>query len=341
MILLLATGLVSIIQRIISPPKLNINTSIGSELRYGENPHQKATLYITDRSISGAANAELLQGKELSYNNIADADAAYKLIQEFDEPTVAIIKHANPCGVASAGNLAEAYEKALSCDKTSAFGGIIAMNRELDVETARLITDIFTEVIIAPSVSGEAAKIISAKKNLRLLITGEQKSEDNGFEGGFEIKTVLGGLLVQSHDDIVLDENKLQVPTKRKPTDSEMEDLIFAFKMCKHVKSNAIVLVRDKATIGIGAGQMSRLDSSRIAAIKAKDAGLLGEDEKSPVLASDAFFPFADGLISAAELASVTAVIQPGGSIRDEEAIKAADERDIAMVFTGIRHFNH
>lgn len=306
-------------------------------LRYGENPHQKAALYVLDNPVPGVASARQIQGKELSYNNIADTDAAFDLVSEFSEPAVAIIKHANPCGVAVGNNLSEAYEKALASDPVSAYGGIIAFNRKIDGDVAELVAKLFVEVIIAPDADEKALEIIGKKKNLRLLLTGEMP--ELGREDML-VKSVAGGLLVQTRDNIILNKNDLKIVTKRKPTDKEMEDLIFAFTVCKHTKSNAIVLVKDKATIGVGAGQMSRIDSSRIASWKAKETATSVPDAKGSVLASDAFFPFADGLISAAE-SGITAVIQPGGSIRDDEVIKAADERNIAMVFTGIRHFRH
>lgn len=311
-----------------------------SELRYGENPHQKAALYAAQAVPSGLAGAELVQGKALSYNNIGDADGALALISEFHDhaPTVAIIKHANPCGVATADTLAAAYREAKACDPVSAFGGIIALNRPLDAETAAVITELFTEVIIAPG-ADEAAKAIVAKKpNLRLLIAPLADPA----RPGLVLKTVSGGLLVQSRDNLLMGE--LQVVTKRQPTAQELADMGFAWIVAKHVKSNAIVYAKNGATAGIGAGQMSRLDSARIAAWKARDAAeAAGWDESKTLgsaVASDAFFPFADGLIAAAE-AGATAVIQPGGSMRDAEVIAAADERGLAMAFTGLRHFNH
>ncbi|MGO4833624.1 bifunctional phosphoribosylaminoimidazolecarboxamide formyltransferase/IMP cyclohydrolase, partial [Rhizobiaceae sp. 2RAB30] len=279
-----------------------------------------------------------------SYNNINDTDAAFELVGEFDPAAtaaVAIIKHANPCGVAEGASLAEAYRKALRCDPVSAFGGIVAVNRLLDAEAAEEIVKVFTEVIIAPEASEEAQAIIAAKKNLRLLLTGGLPDPR---APGMMVKSVAGGLLVQSRDNAVVDGLDLKVVTRRAPTPAEMTDLRFAFRVAKHVKSNAIVYVREGATVGIGAGQMSRVDSSRIAARKAEDATRaagLGESlAKGSVVASDAFFPFADGLLSAIE-AGATAVIQPGGSMRDEDVIAAADEHGIAMVFTGVRHFRH
>ncbi len=313
-------------------------------MRYGENPHQQAGFYVTGEKRPGVATAKQLQGKQLSYNNINDTDAAFELVGEFDPAAtaaVAIIKHANPCGVAEGASLAEAYRKALRCDPVSAFGGIVAVNRLLDAEAAEEIVKVFTEVIIAPEASEEAQAIIAAKKNLRLLLTGGLPDPR---APGTMVKSVAGGLLVQSRDNAVVDGLDLKVVTRRAPTPAEMTDLRFAFRVAKHVKSNAIVYVREGATVGIGAGQMSRVDSSRIAARKAGDATRaagLGESlAKGSVVASDAFFPFADGLLSAIE-AGATAVIQPGGSMRDEDVIAAADEHGIAMVFTGVRHFRH
>ena len=313
-------------------------------LRYGENPHQTAAFYATPDKRPGVSTARQLQGKELSYNNINDTDAAYECIGEFDaERTAAcvIVKHANPCGVAEGSNLVEAYRRALACDSTSAFGGIIAMNRPLDADTAREITKIFTEVIIAPDASEEAIAIIGGKKNLRLLLAG---SLPDPRAPGLTAKTVAGGLLVQSRDNAVVDDMTFKVVTRRAPTDAEMRDLKFAFRVAKHVKSNTIIYARDLATVGIGAGQMSRVDSARIAARKAQDAAhelkLAEPLTKGSVVASDAFFPFADGMLACIE-AGATAVVQPGGSMRDDEVIKAADEHGIAMVFTGTRHFRH
>jgi phosphoribosylaminoimidazolecarboxamide formyltransferase/IMP cyclohydrolase len=314
-----------------------------SIMRYGENPHQWAGFYVTGERRPGVATARQAQGKQLSYNNINDTDAAFELVGEFDPATaaVAIVKHANPCGVASGETLKEAYEKAYRCDPVSAFGGIVALNRTLDADAAAEIVKIFTEVIIAPDVTPEAETIIAAKKNLRLLIAGGLPDPR---ADGTTVKSVGGGLLVQSRDNATVDDLELRVVTKRAPTEAEMADLRFAFRVAKHVKSNAIVYVKDGATVGIGAGQMSRVDSSRIAARKAEDAAEaagLGESlAKGSVVASDAFFPFADGLLAAVE-AGATAVIQPGGSMRDDEVIAAADEHGIAMVFTAVRHFRH
>ncbi|TPN17909.1 bifunctional phosphoribosylaminoimidazolecarboxamide formyltransferase/IMP cyclohydrolase [Mesorhizobium sp. B2-3-3] len=313
-------------------------------MRYGENPHQVAGFYVNGDKRPGVATARQLQGKQLSYNNINDTDAAFELAGEFDparSAAVAIIKHANPCGVAEGASLRAAYAKALACDPVSAFGGIVAMNRTLDAEAAEEIVKTFTEVIIAPDATDEAAAIVAAKKNLRLLVTGGLPDPR---AAGTMVKSVAGGLLVQGRDNAVVDDLELKVVTKRAPTPAEMADLKFAFRVAKHVKSNAIVYARDGATVGIGAGQMSRVDSSRIAARKALDAaetaGLSEPLTKGSVVASDAFFPFADGLLSAIE-AGATAVIQPGGSMRDDDVIAAADEHGIAMVFTGVRHFRH
>jgi phosphoribosylaminoimidazolecarboxamide formyltransferase / IMP cyclohydrolase len=317
---------------------------LDSVMRYGENPHQTAGFYLTGERRPGVATARQLQGKQLSYNNINDTDAAFEQVAEFDpalSAAVAIVKHANPCGVAIAPTLKAAYEKALACDPVSAFGGIVAVNRTLDAEAAEEIVKIFTEVIIAPDVTPEAEAIVAARKNLRLLVAGGLPDPR---AAGTTVKSVAGGLLVQSRDNAVVDDLELKVVTRRAPDEAEMADLRFAFRVAKHVKSNAIVYARDGATVGIGAGQMSRVDSSRIAARKAEDAaGAAGMAEpltKGSVVASDAFFPFADGLLAAVE-AGATAVVQPGGSMRDDEVIAAADERGIAMVFTGVRHFRH
>jgi phosphoribosylaminoimidazolecarboxamide formyltransferase / IMP cyclohydrolase len=314
------------------------------ELRYGENPHQTAAFYRTPEARFGVATARQAQGKQLSYNNINDTDAAFECVAEFDPARAAacaIIKHTNPCGVAEGESLIEAYRKALACDPVSAFGGIVALNRPLDAEAARAITEIFTEVIIAPDASDDAIAIVGAKKNLRLLIAGGLPDPR---ARGLTAKTVAGGLLVQSRDNAVVDDMDLKPVTKRAPSNAELRDLRFAFRVAKHVKSNTIVYAKDSATVGIGAGQMSRIDSARIAARKAQDAAqAAGRKEpatKGSVVASDAFFPFADGLLVAIE-AGATAVIQPGGSVRDDEVIKAADDHGIAMVFTGTRHFRH
>jgi phosphoribosylaminoimidazolecarboxamide formyltransferase/IMP cyclohydrolase len=305
------------------------------EMRYGENPHQQAAFYVSrDESEASIATARQLQGKELSYNNIADSDAALECVKAFaDRPACVIVKHANPCGVAEAGNLLAAYDRAYKTDPESAFGGIIAFNRELDAQTAKAIVERqFVEVIVAPSASAEAEAAVAAKKNVRLLVCGEWPARP---VQRLDYKKVVGGLLVQDADLALHD--KLEVVTRRQPTEREMADLMFAWKVAKFVKSNAIVYARDLATVGVGAGQMSRVNSSRIAAIKAEMAGL---EVKGSVVASDAFFPFADGLLSAAE-AGATAVIQPGGSMRDKEVIEAADAKGLAMVLTGMRHFRH
>jgi phosphoribosylaminoimidazolecarboxamide formyltransferase / IMP cyclohydrolase len=318
--------------------------TLAEPLRYGENPHQQASFYRTPDLRYGVATARQVQGKQLSYNNINDTDAAYECVAEFEPKRTAacvIVKHANPCGVAEGASLVEAYRKALACDPVSAFGGIVALNQQLDAEAARAITEIFTEVIIAPDASEEAIAIVGAKKNLRLLVTGGLPDPRSA---GTTVKSVAGGLLVQSRDNAVIDDMTLMVVTKRPPTNAELTDLAFAFRVAKHVKSNTIVYAKDLATVGIGAGQMSRVDSARIAARKAQDAaqaaGLKEPATKGSVVASDAFFPFADGLLVAVE-AGATAVIQPGGSVRDDEVIKAADDHGIAMVFTGTRHFRH
>jgi len=317
------------------PPALTLQYHKAQGMRYGENPHQKAAFYV-EKNIAEASisTARQLQGKELSYNNIADTDAALECIKQFGEgPACVIVKHANPCGVALGGNLLEAYQRAFSTDPESAFGGIIAVNRELDVETARAIVEKqFVEVIIAPKVSAAASEVIAAKKNVRLLECGEWPAEN---APRYDFKRVNGGLLVQDAD--LLLSNELQVVTQRVPTAKEREDLEFAWRVAKFVKSNAIVYGKDGMTIGVGAGQMSRVNSARIAAIKAEHAGL---EVKGAAMASDAFFPFRDGIDNAAA-AGITAVIQPGGSIRDEEVIAAADEHNIAMIFTGMRHFRH
>jgi len=314
------------------------------ELRYGENPHQTASFYRAPGERFGVATARQLQGKELSYNNINDTDAAYECIGEFDPKRTAacvIVKHANPCGVAEGASLLDAYQKALACDPTSAFGGIVALNGKLDADAAKAITEIFTEVIIAPGATAEAIKIVAAKKNLRLLLAGGLPDPR---AKGLTVKSVAGGLLVQSRDNAVVDEMQLKTVTKRAPSAKELDDMRFAFRVAKYVKSNTIVYAKDRATVGIGAGQMSRVDAARIAARKAEDAAkeskLAAPLTKGSVVASDAFFPFADGLLVAIE-AGATAVIQPGGSVRDDEVIAAADAHNVAMVFTGTRHFRH
>ncbi len=312
-------------------------------LRYGENPHQSAAFYSNPADPRrGLAQATQIQGKELSYNNLNDTDAALELSAEFaDGPAIAIIKHANPCGVATGKTLREAYLRALSCDPVSAFGGIIAASQTLDAETAGEIAKLFVEVVIAPDIDAKAREILAAKKNVRVLTTGKLPDPE---APGMVLKSLAGGYLLQTRDAGRLKASDLKVVTKKQPTDAQIRDMLFAFTVAKHVKSNAIVYVKDGATVGIGAGQMSRVDSSRIAAWKALEAAkAAGESEtraKGSVVASDAFFPFADGLLAAAE-AGATAVIQPGGSIRDDEVIEAADDAGLAMVFTGVRHFRH
>jgi phosphoribosylaminoimidazolecarboxamide formyltransferase/IMP cyclohydrolase len=313
-------------------------------LRYGENPHQKAVVYAGPIKRAGVLSARQMQGKELSYNNINDTDAAFELVSEFDPkvPAVAIIKHANPCGVAIGKTVADAYRRAFACDSVSAFGGIIAVNQALDGPTAEAITEILTEVVIAPNANEDALKVFAKKKNLRLLLTGGLPDPK---QTGVMVRTVAGGLLVQDRDIGRITAADLKVVTKRQPSEHEIRDLLFAFTVCKHVKSNAIIYAKNGATVGIGAGQMSRVDSARIARRKAEDAAAAAGGKAEPetigsVCASDAFFPFADGLLQAAQ-AGATAVIQPGGSVRDDEVIKAADEADLAMVFTGMRHFRH
>jgi phosphoribosylaminoimidazolecarboxamide formyltransferase/IMP cyclohydrolase len=326
------------------PDTLSVPLRKGAELRYGENPHQSAALYLPiGPSARGIAQAEQLQGKELSYNNYNDADAALELVSEFRDgpPTVVIVKHANPCGVATGETLIEAYQAALACDSVSAFGGIIAVNRPLDGPTAEAMTGIFTEVVAAPAADQEARAVFARKRNLRLLITGDLPDPKRP---GLMLKSIAGGMLVQSRDNGQVVEGDLKVVTRRAPTLQELADCRFAWTVAKHVKSNAIVYAKDGATAGIGAGQMNRLESARIAAWKAKDAAeKAGWDQPRTIgsaVASDAFFPFADGLLAAVE-AGATAVIQPGGSMRDAEVIAAADEAGLAMVFTGMRHFRH
>ncbi|MDF2493572.1 bifunctional phosphoribosylaminoimidazolecarboxamide formyltransferase/IMP cyclohydrolase [Sphingomonas sp.] len=326
------------------PATLPFTLEAPTVLRYGENPHQQAAFYRpAGPSTPGIGQARQVQGKELSYNNLNDADAALELVSEFRDadPTCVIVKHANPCGVATGASLAEAYEAAFACDTVSAFGGIIALNRTLDAATAKAITGIFTEVVVAPDADEEAIALFAAKKNLRLLLTG---SLPDPARGGLTAKTIAGGWLVQSRDNGVLSDDMLKVVTKRQPTAQELADCRFAWTVAKHVKSNAIVYAKDGSTAGVGAGQMNRLESARIAAWKAKDAadkaGWGTPRTIGSAVASDAFFPFADGLLAAVE-AGATAVIQPGGSIRDAEVIAAADEAGLAMVFTGMRHFRH
>jgi len=320
------------------PQHLSLTMRKKQDLRYGENPHQKASFYIeVDPPHASIADAEQLQGKELSYNNIADTDAAIECVWAFDDPACCIVKHANPCGVAEAESIADAYELAYATDPTSAFGGIITFNRELDADTAERITSRqFVEVIAVPSVSDAAREICSAKANLRLLVLGNHSLDQ---QPQWDFKRVTGGMLVQNRDPSrhVFSPNALSVVSARAPNEQEMSDLLFAWRVVKCVKSNAIVYARDRQTIGVGAGQMSRIYSARIAAIKAADEDLI---VAGSVMASDAFFPFRDGLDSAAEM-GITAVIQPGGSMRDEEVIASANEHNMAMVFTGMRHFRH
>ncbi|MGH6613007.1 bifunctional phosphoribosylaminoimidazolecarboxamide formyltransferase/IMP cyclohydrolase [Sphingomonas sp.] len=324
------------------PETLPVTLKRSASLRYGENPHQSAAFYTaTGPHARGIGQARQIQGKELSYNNLNDADAALELVAEFRDaaPSVVIVKHANPCGVATAATLEEAYAAAFACDTVSAFGGIIALNRTLDEATARAISGIFTEVVVAPDADDAALAIFAAKKNLRLLLTG---ALPNAARTGLQAKSITGGWLVQTRDNGAVPE--LKVVTKRAPTDAELADCRFAWTVAKHVKSNAIVYAKDGSTAGIGAGQMNRLESARIAAWKAKDAadkaGWASPRTIGSAVASDAFFPFADGLLAAVE-AGATAIIQPGGSIRDDEVIAAADEAGLAMVFTGMRHFRH
>ena len=323
------------------PERLTLTAERQMVTRYGENPHQEAAFYKTGNPRPGVATALQIQGKELSYNNIADADAAFELIAEFEEPAIAIIKHANPSGVAIATSLAEAYQKAFICDQVSAFGGIVAANRPLDRAVAEAIAEVFTEVVIAPGADEEAKELLAAKPNLRLLLTQGLPAPS---EPGLMIRSIAGGLLTQSRDAETSSTLSLKTVTARTPDLQEQSDLRFAFTVAKHVKSNAIVFAKNGATVGIGAGQMSRLDSVRIAKSKAADAAVsIGHPPpltEGSVMASDAFFPFADGLDAALDAGAV-AVIQPGGSVRDDEVIAAADRRNAAMVFTGRRHFRH
>jgi phosphoribosylaminoimidazolecarboxamide formyltransferase / IMP cyclohydrolase len=322
------------------PHRLTIAGTLRQSLRYGENPHQQAAFYV-NATRSGVATARQLQGKELSYNNLADTDAAFECVAEFEKPTVAIIKHANPCGVASAGTLAEAWDLAFRCDPISPYGGIVAVNRTLDVAAADKIAAILTEVIVAPDATEAAIAAVARRRNLRLLLTGGMPDP---LASGWTFRSLSGGFLAQTRDTGRVQAGDLKVVTKRAPTEAELADLLFAFTVCKHVKSNAIVYARDGATVGIGSGQPNRVDSARIAAWKsefaATTAGLPQRLTEGSVVASDAFFPFADGL-EAAAAAGATAVIQPGGSVRDAEVIAAADAAGLAMVFTGMRHFRH
>jgi phosphoribosylaminoimidazolecarboxamide formyltransferase/IMP cyclohydrolase len=317
------------------PATLTLSGTLKQTLRYGENPHQSAAFYTAPPARFGVATATQIQGKELSYNNFNDTDAAFECVAEFADPTIVIVKHANPCGVATATRIEDAWDAALACDPVSAFGGIVALNRNLDGATAAKIATIFTEVIIAPDADDAARDVLAKKKNLRLLLTGGLP--DPSASGERTFKSLAGGFLLQSRDAGRITPENLQIVTKRAPTEAEIADLIFAFRVCKHVKSNAIVYAKNSSTIGVGAGQMNRVDSARIAAWRGAAAKL---DFANCVVASDAFFPFADGL-EAAISAGAKAVIQPGGSIRDAEVIAAADEAGIAMVFTGMRHFRH
>lgn len=329
---------------IAQPRHRSFSGKLSQTMRYGENPHQTAAFYSNSKADCSIANATQIQGKQLSYNNVNDANAALDLVSEFDpedKAAVAIIKHANPCGVALSDSLVNAYQKALACDPVSAFGGIIAINKTLDKETAQALVKIFTEVIVVPDADEEARAIIGTKKNLRLLLTGEMSDPRRQI---VQAKTIAGGLLTQSNDNFCADDLELKTVTENQPSKAEIADMIFAFKVAKHVKSNAIVYAKDLATVGIGAGQMSRVDSARIAHQKAMDAakqaGLPNPATKGSVVASDAFFPFADGLLSAVE-AGATCVIQPGGSMRDQEVIDAANNAGISMMLTGVRHFRH
>ena len=322
------------------PTRLTLAGERRQILRYGENPHQTAAFYAGGPARPGIATAEQLQGKELSFNNLNDTDAAFELVAEFaDKPACVIVKHANPCGVALGDDLYDAYQRALACDTESAFGGIIAVNRALDAKTAEAVAELFAEVVIAPAIDDGAKAVLAAKKNLRVLVTGALPDPT---APGMTVRSLAGGYLLQGRDAGLVGD--LKVVTKRAPTTTEMADLTFAFTVAKHVKSNAIVYAKAGATVGVGAGQMSRVNSSRIAAWKAQDAARVAGDADSwaigSVVASDAFFPFADGLMAAAD-AGATAIIQPGGSVRDDEVIAAADERGLAMVFTGMRHFRH
>jgi len=323
------------------PERLTIAAERVQTLRYGENPHQKAAFYSDGSKRPGVATARMVQGKELSYNNIGDTEAAYECVAEFKEPAVVVIKHANPCGVAVARNQHDAYLKAYACDPVSIFGGIVAVNTTLEAKTAEDLSKLFLEVVIAPDATPEALAILARKKNVRVLLAGTLPDPTTA---GMTLRSVAGGYLFQTRDNGHVSKADLKVVTKRTPTAQELDDLLFAFTVCKHVKSNAIVYAKDGATVGVGAGQMNRRDSSRIAAIRAAESGELAKLPQSPaigsVVASDAFFPFADGLLAAAE-AGATAVIQPGGSMRDNEVIEAADKAGLAMVFTGMRHFRH
>ena len=310
-------------------------------LRYGENPHQQAAFYSDGSKRPGIATARMVQGKELSYNNIGDTEAAYECVAEFKQPAVVVVKHANPCGVAIGQDQYSAYLKAYACDPVSIYGGIVALNTTLDARTAEDLAKRFLEVVIAPDATPEALAVLARRQAVRVLLAGTLPDPSSA---GMTLKSVGGGYLLQTRDNGHVKKSDLKVVTRRAPTAKELDDLLFAFTVCKHVKSNAIVYAKDGATVGVGAGQMNRRDSSRIAAIRAAEAGELAGLKESPavgsVVASDAFFPFADGLLAAAD-AGATAIIQPGGSLRDKEVIEAADEKGLAMVFTGMRHFRH
>jgi phosphoribosylaminoimidazolecarboxamide formyltransferase/IMP cyclohydrolase len=323
------------------PERLTLSAERVQTLRYGENPHQQAAFYSDGSKRPGVATARIVQGKELSYNNIGDTEAAYECVAEFKDPAVVVIKHANPCGVAVAKDQFSAYQRAYQCDPVSIFGGIVALNTTLEAKTAEELATLFLEVVIAPDATKEALEIFARRRNVRVLLAGTLPDPNTA---GMTLRSVAGGYLFQTRDNGHVARSDLKIVTKRAPTPREIDDMLFAFTVCKHVKSNAIVYAKDGATVGIGAGQMNRRDSSRIAAIRAAEAGETAGLAQSPavgsVVASDAFFPFADGLLAAAD-AGATAVIQPGGSMRDKEVIEAADKAGLAMVFTGMRHFRH
>jgi phosphoribosylaminoimidazolecarboxamide formyltransferase/IMP cyclohydrolase len=323
------------------PERLTIAAERVQVLRYGENPHQQAAFYADGSRRPGIATARMVQGRELSYNNIGDTEAAYECVAEFEQPAVVVVKHANPCGVAIGADQYSAYLKAHACDPVSIFGGIVAVNTPLEARTAEELARLFLEVVIAPDATADALAVLARRRNVRVLLAG---SLPDPTTAGMTLKSVSGGYLFQTRDNGHVQRADLKVVTRRAPTEKEIDDMLFAFTVCKHVKSNAIVYAKDGATVGVGAGQMNRRDSSRIAAIRAAESGELAKLPHSPaigsVVASDAFFPFADGLLAAAE-AGATAVIQPGGSMRDKEVIEAADEKGLAMVFTGMRHFRH
>ena len=316
------------------PEELNLKFKRADVLRYGENPHQKAALYVDETDARpSVTRARKVQGKELSYNNLMDADAAFQCVAEFDEPAAVIVKHMNPCGVALGENTEDAYRRAFACDSVSAFGGIVAVNSHLSAGLASRLVEIFLEVVVAPGADDEALAILAAKPNVRVLLTGTMPERDSGQR---VVRSISGGLLVSASDNKVFD-GDVKTVTKRAPTAAELSDMLFAFTVVKHVKSNAIVYVKDGATVGIGAGQMSRIYSAKIAALKAQEAKLSLEGS---VMASDAFMPFPD-CVEAAHEAGATAIIQPGGSLKDQDSIDACDKYDMAMVFTGVRHFRH